>query len=150
MSKDFWTWHRYKSHLNRRNSLPVFKERQIWWCALGANIGREQDGKGNKFQRPVLVLTKIDKETSYILPLTLQHKDGPWYRDIVAKDGVRRTVNLTQLRIIDSRRLLDEITSISASNHIEIQKAVVTFITPQLPFVSSAPPDGGGDGLGKT
>lgn len=37
----------------------LFYEREIWWCSLGVNIGFEQDGTNDLFERPVLVIKKI-------------------------------------------------------------------------------------------
>ncbi|PID34747.1 MAG: hypothetical protein CR971_01625 [candidate division SR1 bacterium] len=33
--------------------------REIWYVSLGNNIGYEEDGKGNDYKRPVLVLKKL-------------------------------------------------------------------------------------------
>ena len=35
---------------------------EIWMCALGKNIGREQNGGGESFSRPMLVIKKFNNE----------------------------------------------------------------------------------------
>jgi hypothetical protein len=30
-----------------------FREKEIWWACLGANIGFEQNGKNENFERPI-------------------------------------------------------------------------------------------------
>ena len=44
MKKDFDRWNEQKSKLNDLDSVFLFKEREIWFCYLGLNIGHEQDG----------------------------------------------------------------------------------------------------------
>ena len=59
MPDDFDKWNNKKKQLHVRTNAPTFKEREVWWCSLGANIGTEQNGKGQNFTRPVLVLRKF-------------------------------------------------------------------------------------------
>jgi hypothetical protein len=40
----------------QKNSL--FKEREVWWCSIGLNVGDEEFWKGAYFTRPVLVFKK--------------------------------------------------------------------------------------------
>lgn len=58
--KDFDTWSKEKKTLEQEgHDSLVFHEREIWWCSIGINVGDEQDGKNERFERPVLVLKKI-------------------------------------------------------------------------------------------
>jgi len=41
---------------------PFFHGREIWFCAIGANIRFEQDGSGTEFLRPVVIIKKFNKE----------------------------------------------------------------------------------------
>ena len=72
--KDFKKWHEKKAAIHTEGQRVFFHEREVWWCSLGANIGFEQDGKGEKFARPVLVFKKFNKEVFRAIPLTLQTK----------------------------------------------------------------------------
>jgi len=50
MNKDFNFWNDQKKLTNDLDPSNIyFKEREIWWCHLGANVGQEQDGKGVRF-----------------------------------------------------------------------------------------------------
>ena len=61
----FIEWAKLKIRIHVSEEEPVyFKEKDIWWASLGANIGHEQDGKNESFERPILVLKKFNK---YIL-----------------------------------------------------------------------------------
>jgi hypothetical protein len=39
MQKDFDRWNIEKQYVNRIEKEFYFFEREIWWCALGVNIG---------------------------------------------------------------------------------------------------------------
>ena len=45
-TKDFDSWNTLKQRLNSKEdkSVPWIKEREIWWCSVGINIGHEADG----------------------------------------------------------------------------------------------------------
>ena len=62
MEKDFQKWHSEKEKLHARSNAPFFHEREIWWCSLGLNVGFEQDGKNDNFERPVLVLRRFNRD----------------------------------------------------------------------------------------
>jgi hypothetical protein len=36
--KNFEEWSALKSRLNERGT-PTFKEREVWWCSVGVNVG---------------------------------------------------------------------------------------------------------------
>lgn len=106
--KQFFDWTKRKifHHLNEVSEKQVFyREKEIWWAALGQNIGFEINGKHEFYERPVLILKKYNADTCFVLPLTTQVKQSnPWYQILVSQDlGV---VNLTQGRTISSKRLL--------------------------------------------
>ena len=54
--KDFDSWNKEKKGLeNVGHDILSFHEREIWWCSIGINLGDEQDGKNELFERPVLI-----------------------------------------------------------------------------------------------
>lgn len=59
MEKDFQEWHNQKRHIEHERPRVFFKEREIWLCHLGENIGFEQDGREDGFLRPIIVLKKF-------------------------------------------------------------------------------------------
>jgi len=63
--KNFDTWNNHKKLINKQRAAPFYKEREVWWCALGVNVGFEQDGTGKNFDRPVLVLKGFNRETFF-------------------------------------------------------------------------------------
>jgi len=41
MQKDFRKWHTLKELLHKKEKEIYFRKSEIWWCALGLNIGFE-------------------------------------------------------------------------------------------------------------
>ena len=121
--KDFDKWNEEKKKTHVTKIRGVVHEREIWWCKLGANIGYEQDGKHNKFERPVLILRKFGKDTVVILPLTTKVKRNRFHF-IFEHDEVEFAVILSQVRLISTRRLTRRIRKIGKELFLEIKDAL--------------------------
>ena len=104
MIKDFDNWNRQKKSTNERQIRAPFREGDIWWCSLGANVGDEQDGKGRFFSRPILVFKKFNKSIFLGIPLSTIIKDNRFYHQLHFK-GTDQCVVLSQLRLLDAKRL---------------------------------------------
>lgn len=130
MKKDHDKWNKLKKCLDAREHYPTFKEREIWWCDLGINIGYEMDGSESEsdFARPVLILRRYNKYTAWMLPLTRTKKDLPFYHIIKAKDLADSCISLSQGRLISSKRLRTYIVKIPISEFQEIQDEVSSLI----------------------
>ena len=77
MEKDYKIWTPVKTNINNNGAHPRgYKEREIWICNVGENIGFEEDGKGNEFIRPVLILKVFNKQFCHIVPLSKTNKGG--------------------------------------------------------------------------
>jgi len=79
--KEFDRWNESKKLIDSRNEnhISSFRERDIWWCSIGVNIGSEEDGKNTLFERPVLVLKKFNNRMAWIIPVTSRMKNGKYY-----------------------------------------------------------------------
>jgi mRNA-degrading endonuclease toxin of MazEF toxin-antitoxin module len=97
-----------------------FKEREVWWCSIGVNIGDEEFGKGPQFLRPVLVFKKFSNHSFLGLPLTGTLKEGSWYV-LSTVLGKRGSVMLNQARIFDKRRLVSRIETIPGDEFEDIR-----------------------------
>ena len=104
--KDFEKWCSEKKFIHSRTGIPNFKEREIWFVKMGVNIGAEQDG-GKNFLRPVLIVKRFPNNTFLALPLTKKKRKGSFYHNFVFK-GKESTVILTQIRLLDARRLVNK------------------------------------------
>lgn len=128
MEKDYAEWHKIKQDIHRRDVRPFYHAREVWWCSVGENVGFEMDGKGEDFARPVLIITGFSKEVFLCVPITTKQKSGKYYTDINLGDGKTRKVILSQIRLIDSKRLQEKITTLDEPHFREIKQAVIRII----------------------
>ena len=84
--KDFDVWNTIKKEVNKNERYTTFHEGEIWWCSIGLNIGDEEDGKNNNFERPVLVLKKFSKNMLIGIPLSTKIKEGKYYINFTSND----------------------------------------------------------------
>lgn len=82
MEKSFDEWNELKKRLDAKEHYPTFKEREIWWCQLGANVGYETNGSGKDFARPVLILRGFSKYVAWVIPLTRTKKSSQFYHTL--------------------------------------------------------------------
>jgi mRNA interferase MazF len=127
MKKDFNTWHDKKVVIDTIPKRPFFHEREIWFCHLGANVGFEQDGSGDEFLRPILIVRKFNNEIFWGVPLTKAQKERAetaqaYYFSFSFVPSIRSEAILSQIRLIDGRRLARKIGEIPAEPFDELKK----------------------------
>lgn len=72
-------------------------------------MGGEEDGKNENYKRPVLVIKKFNNDLFLALPITSSIKVHRYYYQFKYK-GVPSSVILSQVRLLDKKRLLRKIT----------------------------------------
>lgn len=122
MKKDFQNWNNKKTVLHNEKIRANFHEREIWFCNIGENIGFEQDGQGENFLRPALILKKFNNEVLWILPMTKNIKNGPYYFNFSFLKGVESSAILSQIRLVDAKRLQYKAGNISEKDFISIKE----------------------------
>ena len=120
MEKDFQKWHVLKAKIHASTDIPDFSERDVWWCALGANIGVEADGKHDTFERPVLVIRKFNKEMFFGVPLTTRTKESIYHFSFSLHDTTS-TALLSQMRLWSAKRLIRRIGKVGEEQFREIR-----------------------------
>lgn len=119
MMKDFLDWNNKKIIINK-NKRPYFKEREVWFVNLGVNIGFEQDGVGEKYMRPVLIFKKFNKEIFWGIPLTRKIKNIIYYINL--ETSPESSVIISQIRLLDAKRLSHKINTINKIKFYEIKE----------------------------
>ena len=104
MPKDFDHWNEIKKKINDREKLVFCNRREIWWCSLGLNIGVEEDGKNQLFERPVLIIKVFNDKMLRVAPLTGKVKEDKYHITINYNARVGSVI-LSQLKTISSKRL---------------------------------------------
>jgi len=108
MVKEFYKWYMLKELLHNAKKEQYFKERDIFWASIGINIGYEQDGKGEIFSRPILVVKKYNKNIFFGVPLSTKIKDGTFFFTFTLNEKLSSAL-LVQGRIYDTKRLENKI-----------------------------------------
>ncbi len=102
--RDFDDWIKVKKGIHFADVKRSIKDGEIWWCALGKNVGVEINGKSETFARPILVYKKLSKYGFMGVPLSSQKHVGSWYVSFPFK-GKMEYANLAQARVISTARL---------------------------------------------
>ncbi len=85
--KHFSIWMPLKEKIHYASREWKFREREIWWMAIGENVGTEINGKGNNFLRPILIIRKYGPGGFFGVPLSSQKHKGMWYTNFKLKDS---------------------------------------------------------------
>ena len=89
-----------KARVNNKGAIRSFREGEIWWAAVGENVGVEIDGKSQKYSRPVVILRKYSNLLFAATPLTS---------------------NLAQTRPMDVLRLYERMGKLSRKDYEQIR-----------------------------
>jgi mRNA interferase MazF len=125
--KNYKSWHKLKSQIEKEGEEKYFHEQEIWWCSIGVNVGYEEDGKNTKFERPVLIFRKFNKGMYWGIPLTSKIKKGKFYFTFDFKER-NSTVILSQLRVLSSKRLIRRMGKVNNDSFSEIESKVINLI----------------------
>ncbi|MGP8322150.1 MAG: type II toxin-antitoxin system PemK/MazF family toxin [Methanosarcinaceae archaeon] len=127
-TKNFDEWNIQKKEIHNSGINKFYRDREIWWCDLGINIGFEQDGTREEKSRPVLILKGLSRNTCLIMPLTTSSERHPM-RIFLGKIVNRNaSAIISQIRVIDTKRLFKKINVLDKEKFEEIRKAVKNLI----------------------
>jgi len=128
MDKNFDSWNKVKKELHMEGVVKFYNVREVWWCALGVNVGSEQDGDEKTFERPVLIVKGVSKDTCVIVPLTTSKNRHRLRVDVGEIDGKYAKALIAQLRIVDTRRLSNKVLRLDTNRFQIIQKSIKDFL----------------------
>jgi mRNA interferase MazF len=123
MEQPYDQWNQQKKRLQAMEARRLFKQRDIWWCALGYNIGDETQGKGKNFARPVLIYRKFNAHIFIGFPLTTKIKESAHYH-YFEFHGRPQALMLSQPRVLDAKRLIDRMGQLPESQFDPIRDKV--------------------------
>ncbi len=133
VEKDYLKWHVLKSGIESGHNSPLFREREVWWCSLGANVGVEEDGKNRLFERPVLVFRKFNSEMFWGLPMTSKTREGIFHISFFWHQR-NSTVIISQIRILSAKRLVRRFGKLSVSQFRLVNQSFESFVNKTDPF----------------
>lgn len=106
--KQFDEWNEIKKKTVDEQT-RLYTVREIWWTRLGVNIGTEQNGKGKWFVRPCVIVRGFGPDSCLVVPLTTSAREHPLRVALGMIDGKESKANLSQIRVVDTRRLEQKI-----------------------------------------
>lgn len=127
MSKDYVKWHELKCLVHEAENRVFCKPREVWWVCLGHNIGFEQDGKGDNFERPVVIIKPFNTHLFFGIPLTSKDKTGKYYFPL-EYNGMKSLAILSQARIFSNKRLLNKVGVIPIEMFNSLRKQYIATI----------------------
>ena len=113
-----------KKQIHTKNVKLYYHPREIWWCYLGLNVGCEQDGSEEKFLRPVIIIRDFGPSSCLIIPLTKSTKKHPLRIPIGEVENNKAVAVLSQMKVVDTKRLLEKIGFLNKDNFLTLKKAV--------------------------
>ncbi len=131
MDSQYNNWNEIKIAIEYENIIVGFKERDIFYMNMGKNIGFEQDGKGENFVRPVVIIKGFNKNMFFGIPLSTKMKDGKFYYkfQFQKKDELIENIALlSQMRLFSTKRLLNKIGVISKEDFIKMKNEFKSLI----------------------
>jgi mRNA interferase MazF len=129
MAKDFDLWNDDKKRIDKINKIFYFKEREVWWCSLGVNIGYEADGKNQQFVRPILILKTFGNGTCWMLPLTSVKKENPYYYECLIQGAIEKSyIVLSQIKLISNKRIIKKMGMISREDFQKVKKEITRIL----------------------
>jgi len=122
-------WNQKKKEINEKKNLPSFQERDIVFINMGNNIGYEEDGKGEDFLRPVLVLKRFNKEQFIGFAMTSKyHKQEKFYYKLKENSYVI----LSQVKTYSAKRIKYKTNhKVSRKTIDEVYRRFINLVTPQ-------------------
>lgn len=124
----FDVWNNLKKDIDNNCPDFNFSEKEIWWCSLGKNIGNEQDGKNNNFERPIVIFKKWNSDFFIGLPMTsknkINEKNKKYYFEYdLDKDEIGYVI-LTQIKSLSKKRLIRRMGKMGDAQFFELEKDV--------------------------
>ncbi|WP_439372676.1 type II toxin-antitoxin system PemK/MazF family toxin [Bradyrhizobium sp. DASA03120] len=123
MEKNFDAWNELKKKTDAEQP-RLYTVREVWWCRLGVNVGTEQDGRGEWYVRPCVILRGFGPDACLVVPLTTSTRDHPLRISVGSVDGREARANLSQLRVVDTRRLERKVCFLDKEMFANMRKAV--------------------------
>lgn len=102
--KDFDSWNELKKKIESKEKSPFANKRDIWWCHFGLNIGSEEDGKNELYERPVIVIKVLNTSLLRVAPLTSNVKDDK-HHFVISYNQRQGSVILSQTKTMSTKRL---------------------------------------------
>ena len=133
--KLFEKWNVLKQQKHFSKEIIGIKERDIAFVHMGQNVGYEQDGKGDEFLRPVIILKAFNKNMFLGIALTTKIKEDKYhYKFSFTNKYNQNIINcaiLSQVKFYDTKRIKYKTGMIDKNNFINMYEKFLEVIKPR-------------------
>jgi mRNA interferase MazF len=128
--KDFDSWNELKKKIDVEENTPdrFPKEGEVWMSSLGKNIGYEQNGSGDNFSRPILIVKKFNNHMFWVIPLSTKQKDFDFYFNYTDPNDQKVSAILAQMKLLSVKRLKRKLYEIPNELFDEMKQKVKSFL----------------------
>lgn len=128
--KDFDSWNELKKKIEAEKNEPdkFPKEGEVWMSSLGRNIGFEQNGSGNNFSRPILIVKKFNNHMFWCVSLSTKQKDFDFYFNYTDHNKQKVSAILAQMKLVSVKRLKRKLYELDSEKLQEIKVKLKSFL----------------------
>lgn len=128
--EEFDSWNELKKKIDAQNDvlLKFPKVGEVWMSSLGRNIGFEQNGSGDNFSRPVVIIKKFNNHMFWAIPLSTKQKKLDFYYNYTDPGGKNVSVILAQVRVVSVKRLNRKLYELSKGDVLIIKEKLRAFL----------------------
>jgi mRNA interferase MazF len=129
MKQEFDSWNNVKKKvemdIKEQEKFP--QEGEVRICFVGKNIGCEQNGGGDNFSRPVVVIKKFNNKMFWVVPLSTKQKKFDFYYNFDL-NSKKISAILAQLKLMSIKRLERKMGNIEKENLLKIKSKLRGFL----------------------
>ena len=128
--KGFDSWNELKKKIDIEVSKPdrFPKEGEVWMSNLGKNIGFEQNGGGDNFSRPILIVKKFNNKMFWCVPLSTKQKSFDFYFNYTDPQAQRVSAILAQMKLLSIKRLRRKLYQLNENTLVEVKIKLKSFL----------------------
>ena len=128
--KDFDSWNELKKNIEAEKNDPdkFPKEGEVWMCSLGRNIGFEQNGSGDNFSRPILIIKKFNNHMFWAISLSTKQKDLDFYFNYTDPNNQKVSAILAQMKLVSVKRLKRKLYDVPNQLFDEMKQKLKSFL----------------------
>jgi len=120
-------WNELKKKISDNQKRIVPKIREVYWVSIGENVGYEQNGKGDIFSRPVLILKVFSRSMFFGIPLSTKIKEGTFFHKFKFLENYSNAL-LVQGRLYDTKRIENKLGMINVDDFNKIKSKLKSLL----------------------
>jgi mRNA interferase MazF len=127
---DFDRWNDVKKKINTLLDNPdrFPKEGEVWMSSFGKNVGFEENGAGDNFSRPILIVKKFNNRMFWAIPLSTKQKNLSFYYNYTDPNGLAASAIIAQLRLVSIKRLDRNMYELQKDHFFKIKEKIKSLI----------------------